>query len=345
MNIFLMTHSRGGIPQKLYEFESINLEYISSRLKQEGFNVEICSHCNFLSIAPEKIKGSLILYASSQYPEFFNFIEDCLLYAESCGGLLIPNFQLFRSHENKFYQELHKKKVGITLPSSRLIGSMEDLDECISDLSFPLVLKTSNGFGSKGVSKINTPDELRGSVMAQLHEIHPPAKNIIRRIKQQKEHQKKIAPYEGKYPLRVGRLILQEFLDGLKFDWKVLVFGNTCFCIKRYVRDNDFRASGSGKFSFDETPPDSLLNFAIDVVRRLGTPWASLDIAELQDTFALIEYQCVHFGLYTLMRNSKAYVHQDASWIAQPVENPNPEKYFCDALLDFIASKNIAEQL
>ena len=42
----------------------------------------------------------------------------------------------------------------------------------------------------------------------------------------------------------------QEFLENNDFDTRVIVVGNRAFALRRYNRDNDFRASGSGKLDF-----------------------------------------------------------------------------------------------
>jgi glutathione synthase/RimK-type ligase-like ATP-grasp enzyme len=336
MKILLVTHSLQGIPQRLHETESLDLGMMEGFLEDAGFNVLVVSHRILMAMNPDEIKNRIILYASSQYPEFFNYIEDCLLYAESCGGKLVPNFKMFRSHENKFFQELVKKELKLDLPKARLVGTMDDLTSCISELNFPLVLKTSSGFGSKGVFRINSADELVETAESVLQPIIPPDSNLLYRVKHRRSRESLIERYREKYPFYVGRIILQEFLEGLTHDWKVLVFGGKCFCLKRYVRTDDFRASGSGKFTFDDDPSDELLDFAVHVVKKLDTPWASLDIAELSQGFGLIEYQCVHFGLYTLMRNSRYFVKQGMKWVPHVVKDPNPEEHFCKALVEYL---------
>ncbi len=337
MDVILITHSLHGIPQKLHEVESLDISLIKSHLLRAGCEVNVLTHCAFMALEPSQISGKYIWYASAQYPEFSQYIEDCLLYAELCGADLVPDFPLFRSHENKFFQELLKKKLGLDVPKAELVGTREDINDILPKLHFPLVLKTPAGFGSKGVFKISSNDELMATAEKVMTHIHPPASNPLRRFKNKRSYNDKITLYKNKYPVLVGRVILQEFIEGLSHDWKILVFGETCFCLKRYTREGDFRASGSGKFSFDEVPSDSLLDYALHVVKKLNTPWASLDIAEFNgDEYGLIEYQCVHFGLYTLMRGSRCYEQIKGAWVVRSVENPSPEEYFCNAFLNYI---------
>lgn len=336
MEILLVTHSLHGIPQKLHETESLDTFLISRILREKDYNVSILTHGDFASLEPEKLIGRIILYASSQYPELFNCIEDYLLYALSCGCNIIPNFNMFRSHENKFFQELVKKRLGINAPKSWLVGTMEDLYRYIGELSFPLVFKTSMGFGSSGVEKIDNAKQLISITKNSLLPIHQRPNNLLRRLKQSKYHDEKILLYKDKYPSHVGRIILQEYLEGLTYDWKILVFGKACFCLKRYVRNDDFRASGSGKFTFDEVPSNSLLDFALNVTKKLDTPWASLDIAKYKNEYKLIEYQCVHFGMYTLMRNFRYFEKVDGEWVSRAVEDASPEQFMCNALLGYI---------
>jgi len=51
--------------------------------------------------------------------------------------------------------------------------------------------------------------------------------------------------------LHRSKFIVQEFIPDLSNDWKVLVFWDKYYVLRRKNRPNDFRASGSGLFSFD----------------------------------------------------------------------------------------------
>jgi hypothetical protein len=68
-------------------------------------------------------------------------------------------------------------------------------------------------------------------------------------------------------------------IPGLENDWKILCFGDKFFVLRRANRDNDFRASGSGKFVFRRDLPKGMLEFALKVYLHLEVPNLSVDIA------------------------------------------------------------------
>lgn len=108
------------------------------------------------------------------------------------------------------------------------------------------------------------------------------------------------------------RYLLQEFVPDLEEDWKVLIFSDKYYVLNRKIRENDFRASGSGKLEYIE-PPEEVLYFAKDCFKKLDVPFASLDICmDKNKECYLIEYQGVHFGPYTLI-NSEWYYKYDKS--------------------------------
>ena len=49
-----------------------------------------------------------------------------------------------------------------------------------------------------------------------------------------------------------GYIYFQEFIPDNDFDIRVIVIGDKAFAIKRMVRENDFRASGSGSILYEK---------------------------------------------------------------------------------------------
>jgi len=293
-NLFILTNQAGNIPQKILESDSVSAKMIRDYFTNYDFNVKIFTYDEFLTAynnLSDEIKGSYFFYASSQYPEYYSAIEDILLLIKEKGGILIPGFIHFRAHENKFLQEIVKTDLNIKCPRSWQIG-------------FPAVAKLSSGYGSKTVSLLKTKDEGITFLEKNLIPVVTKRKNFLK-------YRKQVKDIKGNHPLKVGKIILQEYIDGIENDWKILVFGDRIFYLKRYFRDNDFRASGSGNFDSNIHPDKDILEFAMKVRMLLNTPWVSLDIIKRGSDIYLIEYQCVHFGLYTVMKSTEHYVYRD----------------------------------
>jgi glutathione synthase/RimK-type ligase-like ATP-grasp enzyme len=323
----------------LRETESLDVETIAEHLRRHGHVAEIINHAALIRLEPDLVRDAVVIYASAQYPEYYQYIEHCLLYAEVCGGRLLPNYLCFRAHENKFVQELIKKKLGLRAPVSRLFGTMDEIVGALDTVEFPAVLKYPQGFGGSSVSRVDSAEQLMTELRTKMIDTVIRPVGLRRAITERRRYHQRTRLYTNRYPLRTKRFILQQFLPGLDSDWKVLVFGNRLFCLKRYVRRGDFRASGSGNFTFDETPPPALLDFASAVLKAIDSPWASLDIVEADGKHYLLEFQCVHFGLYTLMRNTCYYYFDGRTWQKQAVANAEAEPYFGEAAVEYLAAR------
>lgn len=311
-SLIILKNSVGGFPQLLDEVESILTPHFYSALNTNDFKVVEALYVQYkelvvplLEIEDNKV---FIFYCSSQHPSYYNYIFDIMMDAQNRGAILIPSLDHLKSHENKFYQELYKARLAIPTPKSWLLGSIEDIAYLVRNgLDFPVIAKLPQGFGSKTVSKINSHEELLDYCRSHLTPTVKPRKNIFK-------YKESLKKYKDKYPASTGSIVLQEFIPQQTHDWKVLVIGNKVFSLKRYTRDNDFRASGSGNFSGDKVPSLDLVNFAYNVKQKLKTPWVSMDIIESPRGYLIIEYQCIHFGPYTVTSSKQHHLLEDNSW-------------------------------
>lgn len=332
--LFILTNSVGSIPQKLHETESFSTELVKEYFIDKSFEVQVYTFDKFISEFSDRkniIKGSFFIYASSQYPEYYSSIEDILLLIKTSGGILIPDFIHFRAHENKYLQELIKTDLDISAPGSILVSTIEEGMRKIKDIRYPVVGKLSSGYGSSSVSLLKNVNEASEYLNKNLTDIVKKRKNIFK-------YRKKIEEYRDKYPLKAGKIVFQEFIEGLENDWKIVIFGNKLFYLKRFIRPNDFRASGSGNFDNSQPPNSELMRFAFSVKDKLNTPWVSLDIIQKEDRFYLIEYQCVHFGMYTVMKSRSHFV-LNGDTLTESISPVDADTLFAEELYNYINGK------
>ncbi|MDF0533019.1 hypothetical protein PY479_01850 [Shewanella sp. A32] len=333
---YLVTNYNNHIPQVLHETVSLNLSKIKSIIDSD-FECEVYTLDRFsqLLLSGCKFYGCYVFFASSQIENYKLAIIDIAFEVLSRGGVLIPGIEFYLSHENKFYQELYKSRLEIPTPKSSLYTHFF----CEKEYNLPFsktVIKSYDGFGSNGVRLASTNNEFVEALQKSMKHyvrvgLGSIAKNLV----------KYFYKYKNLYPTRIGRVVAQELIPNLKYDWKVLVFADNFFTLKRYVRTNDFRASGSGKFDYQADVTDGLIKFADSVRQKLNVPFVSLDIAETENgEFFVIEYQAVHFGMATAV-NAKRFhrIHDGNVTKMELGSHVSIENLLADSILCFLKEK------
>lgn len=302
MNIYLLTLPNGSFGSAGQSWKQLDLEKIKSQLDYD-VNIKTILNIQSLNFQPNDI----IIYTSSENEIIRTYLKNNLFHL-SCNTRLIPSYELLVAHEDKGFQEIIKKINGFGDLKGNYFFDIED-----SYLPFPKVIKTSQGAGSSGVFLANSDKDLK-IIREKLFK-----DNFKRRaISAQRKIKLKTSEYSiYKYTRKkFNSFVEQEFIPKLKHDFKVLVFGNRYFVLKRSIRKNDFRASGSGDFEFVE-PPREVLEYAKEIALILDNPYLSLDIAQSDTGCHLIEFQGTNFGPYTLLNAPYRYVSQSDDWIEE----------------------------
>jgi glutathione synthase/RimK-type ligase-like ATP-grasp enzyme len=277
----------------------------------------------------------LVIYTSSEDTGYFykSFIEDVIYYLELSNAIVIPSFKYLRANNNKVFMELLRYNINdpkLLNIKSKVFGCLEEAENVCSTLSYPVILKQSSGAMSKGVGLAGDKDELIRKLkrVARTRNIFREMWEYGRSIKY--KSYKKESRHRKKY-------ILQDFIKNLTGDYKVLVFSDNYYVLKRGIKAGDFRASGSGIRIFERNIPDGLLQFAFDIFKDLNIPNASLDIAFNGSSFFLIEFQCLYFGSYTLTF-SDFYWKRNAN-VFQFIEGKSElERVYAGSIVNFIKS-------
>lgn len=278
-------------------------------------------------IFPTKYKGWYVVYPSSEDAGLFykGYIEDILLRLMLDGAILLPRFELFRAHHNKVFMELYRTMLSEEYNSiqSTVFYGTDDLEKKLnSSIQFPIVMKTSEGAGSCGVSiAYNRREAIKeakkmgkityyGNYYSRMQKLRHVLGRMYMKLKRQ---------YYIDTPKIQEKMIYQILVPNLSCDYKVLAFGEKYYLLRRKVRKKDFRASGSGKLEFPEKFTDTereVLSFAKKAYEQLHTPLLSIDIAHDGERCHMIEFQCLNFGPYTLQFSECYYMQSDSGeWL------------------------------
>jgi len=123
-------------------------------------------------------------------------------------------------------------------------------------------------------------------------------------------------------------IVIQTFIDGLKGDYKVLIFGRKYFTLYRKNRENDFRASGSGMhFVVPEDELAGLFTFAQKLTKELSSPIFGMDIGFDGKNYHLFEFQFLHLGPSTLQKSLSWHEYIDGKWVRFEGKSDLEEEY------------------
>jgi hypothetical protein len=113
--------------------------------------------------------------------------------------------------------------------------------------------------------------------------------------------------------LEYGYAYFQEFVPDNDHDIRVIVIGDKAFAIKRMVRENDFRASGSGNIQYARELFDlKTIKLAFEIYNKLGSQCSAMDFVHLNNEPKLVE---ISFGFAPKAYEScPGYWDQNLSW-------------------------------
>ncbi|WP_170246328.1 hypothetical protein [Colwellia hornerae] len=300
--IIILVHE-GFFTSHLFEYQNINLDFIINELVNEDFNVEVVEY-SALAKQNYTVENDTIYWTGShQNVDVKQYINDVLLARFIGRENLVPKLETVISHENKGMQGILAGELGINLISQDYHCTTTVPKDYLSDT---VVFKSLGGAGSIGVSLAKNKKQYQRKIRMNLLlnttflNIKEMSKNVLRRLLRRNS--------QANYLRKKARFVSQLFVKELLFDYKVLVLGEHVYFLKRYVRKDDFRASGSGQFEFEGNINPKLIQFAFDCKDKLNVPYCSLDLIEYgQGEIGLIEFQTVHFGPYTLLGSDCYY--------------------------------------
>lgn len=117
------------------------------------------------------------------------------------------------------------------------------------------------------------------------------------------------------YGREKGYVYFQEFIPNDGFDIRVVVINNKAVALKRLVRKNDFRASGSGNLVFENEKIDKrYINTAFEIAEKLNSKSLAIDlICSKIDDIYIVELS-YGFPMLNFIDGSKGYWDKNLNW-------------------------------
>lgn len=186
---------------------------------------------------------------------------------EHTGMLVFPDFRTAWHFDDKLGQKFLFERIQAPMVPTYAFFDKKQALAWIGQTSFPKVFKLRGGAGSQNVALVHNARQARGLVRQAFGRGFPkyqgwgslkerwykyrrgkmPAKGVLKGL-----IRLFYSPAYARLGAReAGYVYFQDFIPQNDSDIRIIVIGERAFGLKRYVRENDFRASGSGNFAYE----------------------------------------------------------------------------------------------
>lgn len=278
--------------------------------------------------------NALMWHHNHADPKDVLFARQLLASVEAAGKVTFPNHATTWHFDDKVGQKYLLEAVGAPVVPSHVYYTKKEALAAIQNASFPLVFKLRGGAGARNVMLVKTRAQAVSMIQKSFgkgfrqYDAIGGVKEQIRKLKLGKAKPIDVAKAVAHiaYPINLekskgreaGYFYYQEFLPGNDSDIRVIVIGDKAFAIKRMVRENDFRASGSGNIIFDPGKIDMrCVKIAFDVSARLKTQCTAYDfVFDTENNPLIVE---ISYGFaHKAYDSCPGYWNSNLEWIEGP---------------------------
>ena len=252
------------------------------------------------------------------------------------GFRVFPDAKTSWFFDDKVGQKYLLEKINAPLVKSYVFYDKKSALEWIEATTFPKVFKLRNGAGAHNVQLIKTKSKAKKYIKQAFscgfvaNRRTAVLMDRIWHFKRDKSLKSFFNISKGLYrylfphkkntllPVEKNYIYAQDFIPNCDHDIRVFVIGNRAVTKKRYVREGDFRASGSGKFTFDiEAIDRKCVEIAFDIVDKLGVQSLAFDFVKDVDGYKIVEicYAASAKGF----PECPGYWKRDLTWVKTPL--------------------------
>lgn len=220
--------------------------------------------------------------------------KQILFSLEHTGFKVFPDFRTAWHFDDKLAQKYILEAINAPMVKSYAFYEKSAALAWINETSFPKVFKLRGGAGSSNVRLVKSKKEAVklinksfgngfsnydaiGSLKERWRKyrlgqtsILEPLKGLVRLY-----NPPTFAKVLGK---EIGYVYFQDFIANNDSDIRIIVINGKAFALKRFVRENDFRASGSGRFSFAREEFDErCIQIAFETASKLKLQCVAFD--------------------------------------------------------------------
>jgi len=276
--------------------------------------------------------------------------KSILFALEQAGFKVFPDFNTAWHFDDKVAQKYLLEAIDAPLVPSYVFYDKRTAIEWANKTTYPKVFKLKGGAGASNVSLVRT----RQAAIKKINKAFGKGFAQFNRVGYIKERYTKMK--SGKDNLQgvmksVGRLFIptefakmqgrekgyayfQEFIENDGFDIRVVVVGNNAVALKRLVRENDFRASGSGNIVYENAEIDKrYIEIAFNAAKKMKSKSLAIDLIHSKNDEILIVEISYGFPTKNFLEGAGGYWTSDIKWHEGGF---NPQEWMVEQVLDEI---------
>ncbi len=222
------------------------------------------------------------------------FAKQLLFSLQHAGKEVFPDFNTAWHFDDKLGQKYLLEAMDAPMAPAYTFFSIKEAMNWAKETSYPKVFKLRNGASSDNVMLVKSEKHARRLIRKSFskgfkqYNALASLKERIRLYRLGKTNLWDVIKgvirisYPTQYSRVAGKEIgycyFQDFIPGNEFDIRVVVIGSKAFALKRMVRKNDFRASGSGHLLYEKSHfDDNTVNMAFKISDTLHSQCMAYD--------------------------------------------------------------------
>lgn len=272
--------------------------------------------------------------------------RNLLLSLEHSGMIVYPDFRTSWHFDNKVSQKYLLEALDTPVVPSYVFYDKKEAQTWAKTTSYPKVFKLSKGAGSINVKLAKTERDALGFInqafgegfkaydrvsickdrIKNNHSLLNTGKAVFRLV-----YPGSAADFSKKQPRERDYVYFQDFIENDGFDIRVVVIDDKAVALKRLVRDNDFRASGSGKLVFENENIDKrYIEEAFKLNKKIKATSLAIDFIHSKDDNIYIVEISYGFPMTNFLDGSAGFWDKDLNWHQ---EQFNLQNWIIDSLL------------
>jgi len=235
------------------------------------------------------------------------FARQLIYSLELMGKKVFPNSATVWYFDDKVGQKYLLEAVNVPIVKSYVFYDDKEALRWSEKTQYPIVVKLRGGAGASNVKLMHNYSEATKYIEKAFKQgfginRFNPLKERIWKFKRDKNLESFINILKGigrvlvpneklsRLPVEKNYLYAQDFAPNNDSDIRVIVIGTRAFAIKRMVRENDFRASGSGNIVYDpkQIPLECVL-IAFETNKKIRSQCTAYDFVFLEGKPLIIE--------------------------------------------------------